>query len=91
MAILIKASGEPNRMSPRNGKKFELEEAQSLVGGYIQIISIGNDEVMVFDEEGKIKEKKENRIATWIARDKKAIFLCDYIVGDVIICKDNEI
>lgn len=91
MAIFIKVSGEHMEISPRNGKQFELEEAQSLVGGYIQIISIGYGEVMVLDEEGKLKGKKENRIATIMAKDKKAIFQSDYIVGDVIVCKNSEI
>lgn len=91
MAKLIKTSGESIEISPQDGNKFKLEEAQSLVGGYIQIIPIGDDEVMVLDEEGKLKAKNENRIATCMALDKKAIFAYDYIVGDVIVCKDSEI
>lgn len=91
MAILIKASGEKINITPHNNIAFEIEEAQALVGGYIQIIHIGNEKVMVFDEEGKLKGKPINQVATVVAKMHKAIFLNDFIVGDAIICKNNEI
>lgn len=91
MAKLIKASGETKEIAPSNNVRFELEEAQSFVRGYIQIIPIGNNEVMVLDEEGKLKDKPFNEAATLLAKSKKAIFSADFIVGDVILCKDEEI
>lgn len=91
MAKFIKASGEKIDITPCNKKMFELEEAQALVGGYIQIIHVGNDRVMVFDEEGKLKRKPVNQVATMIAKMHRAIFPTDFIVGDVIYCKNEEI
>lgn len=91
MATLIKASGEKKDITPRNNKEFELEEAQALVGGYIQIIQVGHDKVMVFDEEGKLNGKPVNSMATMIAKMNMAIFQTDFIVGDVIYCKNEEI
>ena len=91
MARLIKAIGGEIEISPKNGKMFELEEAQGLVRGYIQIIPLDGENVMVMDEEGKFKHNIANATATRIAEKHNAIFPGDYIVGDVIICKKDEI
>ncbi|MDE6234405.1 MAG: DUF3846 domain-containing protein [Muribaculaceae bacterium] len=91
MARLIKAIGGEVEISPQNGKKFGLKEAQELVSGYIQIIPLDGENVMVMDEEGKFKHNIANAIATRIAEQHNALFPGDYIVGDVIICKNDEI
>ena len=91
MARLIKAIGGEIEISPKNGKMFELEEAQGLVRGYIQIIPLDGENVMDMDEEGTFKHNKANATATRIAEKHNAIFPGDYIVGDVIICKNDEI
>ena len=92
MARLIKATGGEKEITPQNGKKFELDEAQELVVGYIQVIRLDDDMVMVLDEEGKLKEDcRFNATATKIARMHKRIFSWDYIVGNAIICKNAEI
>lgn len=67
MARLIKAIGGEKQISPKNGKKFELKEAQRLVRGYIQIIPLDEENVMVMDEEGKLKHNIANAKATRIA------------------------
>lgn len=91
MARLIKAIGGETEITPKNGKMFELEEAQGLVRGYIQIIPLDEETVMIMDEEGKFKHNIANAIATRIAEQHNALFPGDYIVGDVIICKNDEI
>lgn len=91
MARLIKAIGGETEITPKNGEMFELEEAQKLVRGYIQIIPLDRDTVMIMDEEGKFKHNIANATATRIAEQHNALFPGDYIVGDVIICKSNEI
>lgn len=91
MAKLIKAMGGEIEISPKNGKMFELEEVQKLVRGYIQIIPLDGENVMVIDEEGKFKPNLANATATRIAEQHNALFPGDYIVGDVIICKNDEI
>lgn len=91
MAKLIKAIGGEVEITPKNGKKFELKEAQELVSGYIQIIPLDGENVMVMDEEGKFKHNIANSTATRIAEQNNALFPGDYIVGDVIICKNEEI
>lgn len=91
MAKLIKAIGGVSEISPKNGKKFELKEAQKLVRGYIQILPLDEETVMIIDEEGKFKHNIANSTATRIAEQDNALFPGDYIVGDVIICKNDEI
>ena len=91
MARLIKAIGGEKEITPKNGKKFELDEIQNLVRGYIQIIPLDEENVMVMDEEGKLKHNIANSKATRIAEQHNALFHGDYIVGDVIICKNDEI
>ena len=91
MARLIKAIGGETEITPKNGKMFELEEAQKLVRGYIQIIPLDGENVMVMDEEGKFKHNIANSTATRIAEQHNALLPGDYIVGDVIICKNDEI
>lgn len=91
MATLVKENGDKVEISPANGKMFELEEVQKLVGGYIEIIRLGKGDLMIIDEEGKLKDKQINSVATMVAYKRHAIHPCDCIVGDVVICKNCEI
>lgn len=91
MATLVKENGDKVEISPANGKMFELEEVQKLVGGYIEIIHLGKGDVMIIDEEGKLKNKTINSVATIVAHMRHAINPFDCIVGDVVICKNNEV
>lgn len=89
MAVIYKANGERETVFPDNGKDFKLEQLQKIVGGYIDMLGVGGDEIMVFNDEGKLMELPFNREATEIYR--KAFQTDDFIVGDVLVCKDNEI
>ena len=60
-----------------------LENMQELVGGLIDCLDIQNNITIVFDDEGKIKQKPVNMIitrGTW----------SDYIVGDIFFCGFNS-
>ena len=70
-----------------NFEDTSLESMQQAVGGYIEIIRFGSQEqMMVLDEEGKLKNKPINEVATLLANIPG-----DYIVGDVLIAEDGEI
>ena len=84
MAILIKSYGETCEVKP-DGKKFSLRKLQELVGGDIEIVPYGS-EMVVCDEEGKLKGRPLNHVAT----RRYGRFL-DPFVGDVLIVKRNEI
>lgn len=83
-ACLIKVDGTVISVSPKNGTDFSLEELQGFVGGNVEIIDIGNNQIMCIDEEGKYKEKYINDLATFYAMGH--VFGGDVIVGDALIC-----
>lgn len=96
MAIKITAQGQVSKVSP-NGKTFTLQELQSHVGGYIEMLHLKRvpqldmtNATMVLNEEGKLLGLPINQIAT----DLFAINYpksTDMIVGDVLICSQEEI
>ena len=86
-ATLISVEKDPERVYPKNGTDFKLEEAQSMVDGNVEVIDIrdGSGFIMIINDEGKFT-KQPNLIATSIARKSNSIFADDYICGDVILC-----
>ena len=83
MARWIKTNGETIEVHPKNGVDFSLEELQGFVGGFIEIVRVDDDRIMVVNEEGKLNELPVNGIATYMARE--------LIVGDVLVCKADEV
>ena len=83
---IIRANGEIVIYNPRNGKDYELDELQSIVGGYIEIIRLDDEWLMIINDEGKLYQMPLNQLATYIAKEKKAISSTDFVVGDVLVC-----
>lgn len=83
--------GKVSEVSPKNGVDFKLKELQSIVGGYIEIVDLNNGWVMVIDEEGKLKNKPFNLVATMVASTQGAISNDDFIVGDCLVCKSEMV
>lgn len=90
MAKIYKTNGEVLDIEPKNGTDFQLEELQAIVGGFIQIIEISDTEIMVMNEEGKLENLPFNEKATAIYQ-KSILGVEDFIVGDVLVCKDKEV
>lgn len=91
MPYILTPSVGIEQVTPKNRRKFTLEEAQNIVGGYIQIFPIEEtNELLVFNEEGKLHDLPFNELATTYAHCRNAL-LTDYLVGNVLICKHNEI
>lgn len=90
MATLITADGTRKEIQPKNGKDFKLEELQKYVDGYIDIINLGNGLILVINDDGKDRYPT-NKAATDIALEHGKIFSWDYIDGDVVLCKDEEV
>ena len=84
MATLIKSDGTIIEVEPKNDTDFNLEELQQYVGGYIELLTLINFRYMVVNEEGKLNGLPLNAKAS-------AIYRFDTIVGDVLICKVEEI
>lgn len=89
MAQIIKTNGEIVEVEPKNGKDFKLKELQAIVDGYIEIVWLPNEKIMVINEDGKLRELKENAKATDIYLN--AFGYPDVIVGDVLICDANQV
>ena len=89
MAEIIKPDGSRQTVAPKRGKRFKLDELQAIVGGYIEIIALPNQYIMVLNEEGKLKHLPSNAAATALARG--TIAGSDFIVGDVLVCASKEV
>lgn len=86
-ATLIKADGNVQKIEPKNGKTFTLEELQTYVGGYIEIVYTYDRNYMVVDEEGKLKNKRPNIVATGLYEFGRF----EMIVGDAVVCPTTMI
>ena len=88
-AKIIYVDKEAEDYTPKNGRTFELEEMQEIVGGYIEPIRLNDGRVIIVDEDGKSKDKAVNIPATNILR--RDHFTTDYIVGTAIVCDADMI
>lgn len=92
MAKIYKANVEVLDIEPKNGTDFQLEELQAIVGGLIELIYLPNNQLMVINEEGKINglpyNEKATNLCSVVFREAGCF---DFIVGDVLICDENEI
>lgn len=93
MAQIIKTTGETIEVSPKNTTDFSLEEMKAVVGGWIQVVWFydGSDRIMVLNENGKLDGLEYNAEATKIARVGRAIDPTDFIVGNVLICQQDQV
>ena len=89
MAQIIKTNGERVETSPKNGKDFKLEELQEIVNGWIEIVWLPNDMVLIVNEDGKPLDLPINQEATKIYQD--AFGFNDVIVGDALLCNTNQV
>jgi hypothetical protein len=88
-AKIYKADGSIIDVKPNNGTDFSLEELQEIVGGYIEIVSLMDDEIMVINEEGKLIDLPFNETATQMYQEVDGFY--DYIAGDVLVCDSNMV
>lgn len=77
MQVLLYKVGQPPEVID---VEYELHAMQKLVDGNLEILGIGEDYILVADEEGILKNKPVNRM---VLRGGHAIS----IVGDFFICK----
>ena len=58
-----------------------LSDAQKFVGGWVEVVQV-NDGILIIDEEGKLKDKPVNEVASKMYADKYGD--ADVIVGNAI-------
>ena len=86
--VLAKCTGTMQPIRPMNGETFSLEEMQHYVGGHIETVNLGCGKVLIVDEEGKVKGKLPNRIATgWVILSG----MQDWIAGDAMLIDRTHI
>lgn len=99
MALLVKVDGTTEEVQvPRDDTS--LKYLQSAVGGNIEYVPVINPEVVKLgysvlfcDEEGKLKGKCINFLATTLAgRDgNQELNICDPLCGDVLFVAEGEV
>jgi len=82
MDKIIKSTGEEKIITPKNNKHYTLEEMQSIVGGYIELLSITATSYLVLNEEGRYQCPINYKASKLFKRD---------LYGDVLICKSKHI
>jgi Domain of unknown function (DUF3846) len=90
MAILVTADGHASRYPPpQNGSDYSLEELREAIGGgYIQVLAVPPDKLMVIDEDGKAKGLPYNHTATYIVAPQ--LMPGDWIAGDALMIEATE-
>ena len=91
MAQIIKTTGEVIEVAPKNGTDFSLEELKTIVDGWIEIVNLRDGRLLCLDEEGKLKGKERNHVATDIYHQALPLCRKDFIVGDVLLCNEDQI
>ena len=107
MAKWLLTDGSQEEVLPTNGKSFTLKEMQDLVagGGLIEMMTLAENTILVFDEEGKNKNLTYNELATkevvahatidtFGAPGTYSEYLQgpkDFIVGDALLCTMIEV
>ena len=71
----------------RSKDKPSLKDAQELVGGLVELITLRNGDQMLFNENGIMEDLEINEYATHIAMTQSNAFIMDGIRGDVLILK----
>lgn len=92
MGYLITADGEQRVVVPHLGQWFTAPEIARYVGSPYQIIGLKRDRFMFIDDEGKLRaHPRLNFVANAIAHNDGAIFANDWIAGDALVVKKEEI
>jgi hypothetical protein len=87
MPRIIRTTGKIEEVVPRAGRKFELAELQTAVGGYIELVRTKTGEMMVVNEDGHALGLEFNSLASSLYPG----FPPHPIVGDVLICSREEL
>ena len=85
MARLLHPDGTNETVTPKDGKRFSLDELQGLVEGYIELVPGEHSDVydVVVNEEGLLKELPFNLAGSLLAPGH-------HLVGNVLILDGGE-
>ena len=89
-ATLITTTNEKKSIEIKSIRDVKNLVCSDFYKSSMEIINLFNNEFLIIDEEGKLKELEFNEIATTIAHDYQAILPSDFIVGNVILINDFD-
>ena len=87
-ALLLRADGTQEPVMPANGKDFKLAELQKLVYGYVEVVNMPGELILVVNDDGKGRlPPNAQASAVWYDayKDEDVDFAGDYIAGDAIL------
>ena len=88
MNEIIRVNGAREEFLPADGRHYTLEEMYKATGcDMVQIVATKDGRLMVLDEEGKLKGRPVNQVATGLYLYGNQ----DPIVGDVLVCEERNI
>lgn len=85
MNRLITPRGEIQEAAPRDGVAFSVTELQDLVGGYIDIKEIDDEEMVVYDVDGARNDKLYNKAATELILSSDPKWN-GFVAGNAVVC-----
>ena len=86
--IIINTDNSITEITPNKDNLFSLEELQKIVGGYIEMVFLPNNFVLVVNEEGKLNQLPINIKASLIMKEFN---INDFIVGNALYCSLNQL
>jgi len=91
MAILYSEGGMLiNGIEPDNGTDFTLEEMYEWVNtDIVEFVTLNDGQMMIIDEEGKLKGRKINEHATRLYFERYG--MRDFICGDALVCDESQV
>jgi hypothetical protein len=73
-ATIMHPDGTTTELEPADGDQFTLEQLQEAVGGYVEQLSFADGELLLFNEDGRMKQLPPNRLATlWLLERGRAL------------------
>lgn len=88
MAYIINTDETITNVTPANGTDFTLDELNAIVDGFIEILYIDDNQIMVVNEEGKLNGLDLNTRATRLIREAG---INDFIAGRALVCDTKQV
>ena len=83
MALLLKTDNTREEVEPRHGREFTLRELQNYVGGYVDVVPLSDNRILIINGQGHMLDLTANFSATLAAERS--------IVGDALLCRMTEV
>lgn len=90
MGKIIKTDGSEKQVRPVNGRQFELEELRNICGGDTITVNLHDGKVMVIIRYSSPRFNV-NWQATEIASEAMVLDGVEFILGNVLICDEEEV